>query len=309
MIQAFKMAMKSISGNKFRAFLTMLGIIIGVMALVILVSLVSGATGTVTDTISSLGSNLITVTVSNDKGAPVTLDTLDEWMADPQIGLAAPSATATATGKYSSTTKTVTVYGATPAYAPINGQTVLLGRFLTQADVENHTSVCIITEKTAEDMVGYTDCLGEEISLDGRKFTVVGIMKNDDESLTGILTKNSMIAYIPYTTLMRLSATVSSTITSFSVSAPEGGNMATTESAMKRLLLAAIRFYQSHISARTAAHCRFFPTCSAYAYQAIARYGALRGSALAAWRLLRCNPLFPGGFDPVPERSARKKHR
>ena len=65
---------------------------------------------------------------------------------------------------------------------------MLLGRFLTQADVENHTSVCIITEKTAEDMVGYTDCLGEEISLDGRKFTVVGILKNDDESLTGILT-------------------------------------------------------------------------------------------------------------------------
>ena len=237
MIQAFKMAMKSISGNKFRAFLTMLGIIIGVMALVILVSLVSGATGTVTDTISSLGSNLLSVTVSDDKGAPVTLDTLDEWMADPQIGLAAPSATTTATGKYSSTTKTVTVYGATPAYAPINGQTVLLGRFLTQADVENHTSVCIITEKTAEDMVGYTDCLGEELSLDGRKFTIVGIMKNDDESLTGILTKNSMTAYIPYTTLMRLSSTVSSTITSFSVSAPADGNMTTTEAAMKRLLL------------------------------------------------------------------------
>ena len=77
----------------------------------------------------------------------------------------ADTATTTAAGKYSSTTKTVTVYGATPAYAPINGQTVLLGRFLTQADVENHTSVCIITEKTAEDMVGYTDCLGEEISL------------------------------------------------------------------------------------------------------------------------------------------------
>ena len=80
MIQAFKMAMKSISGNKFRAFLTMLGIIIGVMALVILVSLVSGATGTVTDTISSLGSNLLSITVSDDKGKPVTLDTLDEWM-------------------------------------------------------------------------------------------------------------------------------------------------------------------------------------------------------------------------------------
>ena len=237
MIQAFKMAMKSISGNKFRAFLTMLGIIIGVMALVILVSLVSGATGTVTDTISSLGSNLLTVTVSDDKGKPVTLDTLDEWMADERIGLAAPSATASATGKYGSTTKTVTVYGATPAYATINGQTLLLGRFLNQADVENHTNVCIIPEKTAEDMIGYTDCLGEELSLDGVKYTVVGVFQDDDESLTGILTKNSMMAYVPYTSLMRLSGTVSSSFSSFSVSAPENGNIDTAESAMKQLLL------------------------------------------------------------------------
>ena len=237
MIQAFKMAMKSISGNKFRAFLTMLGIIIGVMALVILVSLVSGATGTVTDTISSLGSNLLTVTVSDDKGKPVTLDTLDEWMADERIGLAAPSATASATGKYGSTTKTVTVYGATPAYATINGQTLLLGRFLNQADVENHTNVCIIPEKTAEDMIGYTDCLGEELSLNGVKYTVVGVFQDDDESLTGILTKNSMMAYVPYTSLMRLSSTVSSSFSSFSVSAPENGNIDTAESAMKQLLL------------------------------------------------------------------------
>ena len=128
MIQAFKMAMKSISGNKFRAFLTMLGIIIGVMALVILVSLVSGATGTVTDTIASLGNNLLTVTVSDDKGAPVKLDTLNQWMEEPGIGLTAPSVTAAATGKYGSTSKTVTLYGATPSYAAINGLELLLGR-------------------------------------------------------------------------------------------------------------------------------------------------------------------------------------
>ncbi len=78
---------------------------------------------------------------------------------------------------------------------------------------------------------------------------------------------------------------------------------------MKRLMLALIRFYQTHITVHTQAHCRFYPTCSSYAYQAISRYGALRGGAMAAWRLLRCNPLFPGGVDPVPERTARKKRR
>ena len=73
MIQSIRMAIKSISGNKMRAFLTMLGIIIGVMALVILVSLVSGATGNVQATIASLGSDSMTVRVSDNKGRPVTL--------------------------------------------------------------------------------------------------------------------------------------------------------------------------------------------------------------------------------------------
>ena len=89
MIQALKMAMKSIAGNKFRAFLTMLGIIIGVMALVILVSLVNGATGTVTDTIAKMGSDLIAVRISDDKGKPITLNTLDDWMETEGVGLIA----------------------------------------------------------------------------------------------------------------------------------------------------------------------------------------------------------------------------
>ena len=78
---------------------------------------------------------------------------------------------------------------------------------------------------------------------------------------------------------------------------------------MKRLLLRLIRFYQTHISAHTPPCCRFYPTCSNYAYEAIRRYGALRGTALAIGRLLRCNPLFPGGVDPVPElkRKTRRK--
>ena len=74
-----KMALKSIGSNKLRAFLTMLGIIIGVMALVILVSLVNGATGSVTESISSLGTNMLTISVTDNKGSPVTLDDLNSW--------------------------------------------------------------------------------------------------------------------------------------------------------------------------------------------------------------------------------------
>ena len=237
MIQALKMAMKSIAGNKFRAFLTMLGIIIGVMALVILVSLVNGATGTVTDTIAKMGSDLITVRISDDKGKPITLDTLDGWMDTEGVGLIAPSGTATATGKYGATNATFQVYGATPAYEQVNGLKLLLGRFLKASDVDNHTDVCVINEAAAEKLVGYTDCLNVEISLSGRKFRVVGVLEDDEDSLTAVFGADSLVAYIPYTTLLRLSSTVSSTITCFSVSAAEGSDLATAESAMRKLMM------------------------------------------------------------------------
>lgn len=61
-----------------------------------------------------------------------------------------------------------------------------------------------------------------------------------------------------------------------------------------------IRFYRRQISPSIPPCCRFTPTCSQYALQAIERYGALKGGGLALWRILRCNPFHPGGYDPVP---------
>ena len=67
----------------------------------------------------------------------------------------------------------------------------------------------------------------------------------------------------------------------------------------RAVVLAPIRFYQRVVSPGLPARCRYHPTCSAYAVQAIQRYGILRGSLLAAWRVLRCNPFSHGGYDPV----------
>ncbi|HIV26615.1 MAG TPA: membrane protein insertion efficiency factor YidD [Candidatus Ornithocaccomicrobium faecavium] len=71
---------------------------------------------------------------------------------------------------------------------------------------------------------------------------------------------------------------------------------------MKRALLALIRFYQRQISPLFPPCCRFTPTCSQYALEAIQVHGAAKGVFLALKRILRCNPLFPGGYDPVPPR-------
>jgi putative membrane protein insertion efficiency factor len=75
---------------------------------------------------------------------------------------------------------------------------------------------------------------------------------------------------------------------------------------VKRVLLAMIGAYQRRISSAFPRRCRYEPTCSTYAAESIRRFGAPRGTVLATWRLLRCNPFSHGGFDPVPERFTLK---
>ncbi|MGI6152508.1 MAG: membrane protein insertion efficiency factor YidD [Christensenellaceae bacterium] len=69
---------------------------------------------------------------------------------------------------------------------------------------------------------------------------------------------------------------------------------------MKKLLLSLIKFYQGAISPYISAQCKYTPTCSVYATQAITKYGAAKGAFLALKRFLRCSPFFEGGYDPVP---------
>ena len=72
---------------------------------------------------------------------------------------------------------------------------------------------------------------------------------------------------------------------------------------MKRVLIWLIAFYQKQISPLRPGSCRFVPTCSEYAIEAIRTWGVLRGLGLAIWRILRCNPFCKGGYDPVPMRT------
>jgi len=69
---------------------------------------------------------------------------------------------------------------------------------------------------------------------------------------------------------------------------------------MKRILIKLIKLYQRYISPVKITRCPYIPTCSAYGLEAIEKHGALKGSILAIWRILRCNPLSHGGYDPVP---------
>lgn len=71
---------------------------------------------------------------------------------------------------------------------------------------------------------------------------------------------------------------------------------------MKKILISLIRFYQKAISPLSPPRCKYHPTCSHYAVEAIEKHGAFKGTMLAIWRILRCNPFSKGGYDPVPEK-------
>jgi hypothetical protein len=98
-----------------------------------------------------------------------------------------------------------------------------MGRWLKDADVDNSSFVCILNADAAEKLIGYTDCVGQTLILNGAEFSVVGVLEKDDSSLMSMLTGGSMSAYIPYSTLIRLTDTVGHDVTSFYASAPIGG--------------------------------------------------------------------------------------
>ena len=215
-LQSVKMAWKAVLSNKMRSFLTMLGIIIGVMSLVVLVSLAGGTTDSVNDQIASMGSNLLTVSIQDDKENPMKLDDVEALTENDEIAEAAPVATSSLTASSTYSEETANIYGTTGSYADIQGLELYAGRFLKRTDIQNHTNVAVINAGLAIQVMGRMDVVGEYISLNGVDYQIIGVLKADENDST---TTENYEAYIPYTSLVRLASDVSSDVTSFCVSA------------------------------------------------------------------------------------------
>lgn len=233
--QSLKMAWSAILSNKMRSFLTMLGIIIGVVSLVVLVSIVSGTTDSVTEQINSIGTNLLTVRITDNKENPLKLSELSGFAEDEAIDEVAPIAQTSATAKSGYTSDDITVYGTTGAYYNIQGLSLAAGRFLKKSDIDNNTYVAVINQTAAEEIFGTANVVGEEISLDGRAFKIVGLLAEDD-SVTSTLSADTLEAYIPYTTIIRLADNIFE-ITSFYASSADENSMDAAESALESMML------------------------------------------------------------------------
>lgn len=248
--QSMKMAWHAVVSNKLRSFLTMLGIIIGVVALIVLVSIANGATSSVTDQISSMGSSYLTVTITDDKENPLRLKELSDFCEPEEVDEVAPVSWTSVTAKTSYSNGTMTLTGITGSYADIQGLELFSGRFLKQTDIDNNSYVVVITKDTATELLGRADAVGESIKLNGKSFLVVGVL-SDSSSLTqgSAVTGSSdsddsdsssssvqLEGYIPFSTMTRLADNVLD-VTMFYASGADEDSLEPAENALTELLM------------------------------------------------------------------------
>ena len=248
--QSVKMAWHAVTVNKLRTFLTMLGIIIGVVALIVLVSIADGATNSVADEISGMGSSYLTVSITDDKENPLRLSEMSDFADSDEIQAVAPVSRTSVTAKNGYTSDTMTLIGTTGSYVQIQDMDLAYGRFLMNADIENHTYVVVLTYDTAIELMGRADVTGESISLNGQSFLIIGVLSEESSSSltgnTGFVSSSSdddssdtsvvLEGYIPYSTMTRIADNILD-ITQLYVSASDTKTLDYAENVLTDLLL------------------------------------------------------------------------
>ena len=215
--ETVRQAFQNIWSNKFRTFLTMLGIIIGVMAVIVIVGLGNGMTQSIKDSFSDMGTDLLSVQVMGYGARSVSVDSVyDIVESHPDIfESVSPTGSVSGTVKvgtesYSNTT----VKGVSEVYFEMLGYTIDEGRLLNYVDLENNKKVCVVGAYLNRVAYG-GNALGQTIKIGATKYTIVGVLEAKVTDLEDQEGSNDDMIFVPYTTAMR--ANHSSTVSSYSV--------------------------------------------------------------------------------------------
>ncbi len=228
-LNSLRLAVRSTLANKMRSFLTMLGIIIGVMSVIILVSIAQSTTSSITSAIASMGSDLLTVTVTDED---VTLDA-DDFMEMEQydaIGGVAPYLTVSSTARSGSNYTGVSAIGVTGAYMDIAGRDMEAGRAIAQSDLEWRTYTAVIGTEVAGELFENYDVLGKTFTMNGHTFTIVGLLAESGSS------SDSQIL-IPLTTAQRIADSTAITTAYVKASSTNTVDIAQAQAEYQMLLL------------------------------------------------------------------------
>ena len=226
----FTLAVREISRNLTRAFLTVLGIFIGVSAIITMVTLGEGATLAVKAQISSLGSNLLTLRPgagfgarTSSAGVPHFTEKDAEIMGDQIAGIAAlaPVRAAGLSTIYLENSRVSSVTGTTPAYFQINKWTIAEGRFFTDADVRSGAAVCVIGNTVRTELFGSANPVGAKIRIGRASCEVIGLLKTKGQA--GMGDQDDTII-VPLSAMQRrlLGKTSSHDIDQIAISAQDG---------------------------------------------------------------------------------------
>ena len=248
-LQAVRIALRSLRVNKLRSSLTMLGIIIGVGAVITMVAVGSGAQARVAEQIQSLGSNLIIVLsgstsaggVRLGQGSQLTITEEDSAAIAreiPAVQGSAPSMRGNAQVVYGNLNWATGIQGVTPDYSEVREWGVTSGRFLTSEDTDGATKVVLLGQTTAQNLFGDADPLGQIVRIKKVPFTVVGLLDRKGQNSWG--QDQDDVALIPLTTakkkVLGVSQANARSVGSISVKIRTGENMADAEEQMRALL-------------------------------------------------------------------------
>ncbi len=183
LIQSVKMAMRSIKGNKLRAFLTMLGIIIGVASVIVLVSIGQGSSQAVANQINSLGTNLLTVNMMGSDTMKFTEEDVAKLQKIDEIKEMSPVVSGRVTVKNGTVSTQVSLTGTNSSYQQVRDMKVNEGRFLSDMDVEYRQKVIVLGANTAQNLFGVENPIGKDVQVNGGSFKIVGVLASKGGSM------------------------------------------------------------------------------------------------------------------------------
>lgn len=233
--QSLTLALKSLMSSKLRSFLTMLGIIIGVASVIILVSLVDGMNRNIVKNFESMGSNLITITITGRGGnRTVTADQIQKLADDNKDSIKAISPTinlSNITAKYQNDNLTTTCIGTNELYTDISNVPVASGRYIQYTDVEQRQKVCVIGSYIASELFSGVNPIGKELKINGGGYTIVGVAQ---EKASSAQSSQDDRVYIPYTVARYI--TPNSFIGSYVISAATKDTMTKAQAIVENYL-------------------------------------------------------------------------
>jgi len=199
-----KDALESLSSNKLRTGLTMLGIVIGVAAVISMLSIGAGAESSITDTIEGMGTNLLFVTQNTDVSnpEPLTLSDADAILNAENaasVVAVAPTLSTNKTVSFSGTSTSVSITGLTPDYALVRNQEVSNGRFISQTDVDNKATVAVIGMDIVDDLFegSVNDALSNKLRISNNLYQIVGVLESQGGTSFG---SSDNQVYVPIST-------------------------------------------------------------------------------------------------------------